>query len=380
VEGGSTVHYDARLMPLPALRTMRSAVTRRDPKYDGLFFAAVASTNIFCLPSCPSRRPRPDNLRFYGSAREALAAGFRPCLRCRPLEAFASGQPAWVGQLLQAVESAPQARLRDRDLRRLRIDPVRARRYFQRTYGMTFQAYCRARRLGEALRRIRDGAPIDDAVFDHGYESHSGFRAAFNKLFGAPPKRSRTMQPIVTTWAESPLGPLLLGATEEGICLVEFTDRRALETQMKTLVARFGRPLVPGRNPHLERLRRELDEYFAGRRRQFSVPLEYPGSPFQRAVWQKLLAIPYGETRSYEDLAKAARKPGGSRAVGQANGANRIAIVIPCHRVVNKGGALGGYGGGRWRKEWLLALERRVANGEEQLGLPAVPAVSRRSA
>jgi AraC family transcriptional regulator of adaptative response/methylated-DNA-[protein]-cysteine methyltransferase len=368
-------------MPLPTVRAMRSAVTRRDPKYDGLFFAAVASTNIFCLPSCPSRRPRPDNLRFYPSAREALAAGFRPCLRCRPLEALESGaQPDWVGRLLGAVEKAPQERFRDRDLRRMRIDPVRARRYFQRTYGMTFQAYCRARRLGEALRRIRDGAPIDDAVFDHGYESHSGFRSAFNKLFGAPPKRSQAMEPIVTAWTESPLGPLLLGATEGGICLVEFTDRRALETQMKTLVERFGRPLVPGMNPHLARLRGELGEYFAGRRRQFSVSLVYPGSPFQRAIWDKLLAIPYGETRSYEDLARAVRKPGGSRAVGQANGANRIAIVIPCHRVVNKGGALGGYGGGRWRKEWLLALERRVANGEQQLGLPAVPPENRRTA
>src|SRR5262249_32136012 len=145
-----------------------------------------------------------------------------------------------------------------------------------------------------------------------------------------------------------------------GICLLEFTDRRALETQLATVRRRFACAMVPGEHDLLERLQDELDEYFAGTRTEFTVPLVYPGSPFQRQVWEQLLQIPYGETRSYEDVARAVGTPAGQRAVGMANGQNRIAIVIPCHRVVNKDGRLGGYGGGLWRKQFLLDLERRI--------------------
>ena len=159
-------------------------------------------------------------------------------------------------------------------------------------------------------------------------------------------------------WIESPLGPLIAGATEEGVCLLEFTDRRKLEAQLQTLRRRFKVHIVPGENAHLQQLKRELVDYFAGRLQQFRVPLIYPGTPFQEQVWSELLRIPYGETRSYEDMARSIQNPGAVRAVGHANGSNRIAIVIPCHRVVNKGGKLGGYGGGLRRKQFLLDLER----------------------
>jgi AraC family transcriptional regulator of adaptative response/methylated-DNA-[protein]-cysteine methyltransferase len=162
----------------------------------------------------------------------------------------------------------------------------------------------------------------------------------------------------VLAWLRSPLGPLVAGATNDGVCLLEFTDRRMLETQFRTIQRLFAAPLVPGTNEHLRRLEYELAEYFAGARREFSVPLEYPGTEFQRRVWDELLQIPYGETRSYEQLARSVGNPRAVRAVGRANGLNRIAIVIPCHRVVNKSGQLGGYGGGLRRKEWLLDLER----------------------
>jgi AraC family transcriptional regulator of adaptative response/methylated-DNA-[protein]-cysteine methyltransferase len=214
--------------------------------------------------------------------------------------------------------------------------------------------------MSEALQQIRAGAALDEVALGNGYESHSGFREAFARTFGQPPGRARTSGCVVVDWLESPLGPLVVGAVQKGVCLLEFTDRRMLETQFTTLRKRFEAPILPGNHEHLEQLKDEMARYFTGQLTNFNVPLVYPGTPFQQRVWEGLLRIPYGQTRSYEDLACAVGVPGGSRAVGRANGSNRIAIVIPCHRVVNKSGELGGYGGGLWRKQFLLDLERRV--------------------
>ena len=159
------------------------------------------------------------------------------------------------------------------------------------------------------------------------------------------------------SWIESPLGPLVVGATDRGVCLLEYSDRRMLETQIASLRERLG-PVLPGNHPLLEQLRAQLAEYFAGTRRAFTVPLDYPGTPFQTKVWNGLRRIPYGETISYEKLAWQVGAPGAQRAVGHANGQNRIAIVIPCHRVVGQDGSLTGYGGGLDRKVVLLELER----------------------
>ena len=215
-------------------------------------------------------------------------------------------------------------------------------------------------RMGKALEQIRQGADLDDVALGNGYELHSGFRDAFMRTFGQSPGRSRTADCLMASWMESPLGPLVVAANKEGICLLEFTDRRMLETQFAILRQHFACAIVPGNHEHIDQLRDELARYFAHTLKEFTVPLVYPGSPFQQAVWEQLLRIPYGETRSYEDVACAVGCPGAQRAVGRANGENRLAIVIPCHRVVNKNGQLGGYGGGLWRKQYLLDLERGV--------------------
>lgn len=166
---------------------------------------------------------------------------------------------------------------------------------------------------------------------------------------------------IVTSLMHTPLGPMLAGTTDAGICLLEFTDRPMLPTQLRTLQRRLGRSIVAGRHPHLDHLQEQLDAYFAGRRHSFDMPLVAPGSPFQERAWSELLGIRLGETMSYEQLADCVGRSGAQRAVGTANGANRIALLIPCHRVIRKNSDLGGYGGGRWRKEWLLAHERGMA-------------------
>ena len=151
---------------------------------------------------------------------------------------------------------------------------------------------------------------------------------------------------------------MVAGATASGICLLEFTDRRMLEAQFDRIRRRFAMPIIPGDCASLRQLKTEVDEYFAGERREFTLPLVYPGTEFEQRVWQQLLVIPCGETRSYQDIARTLGQAGASRAVGRANGMNRIAILIPCHRVVNQNGELGGYGGGLWRKRILLDLER----------------------
>ncbi|MFH1680381.1 MAG: trifunctional transcriptional activator/DNA repair protein Ada/methylated-DNA--[protein]-cysteine S-methyltransferase [Candidatus Eisenbacteria bacterium] len=340
---------------LPPIDEMERACLDRDGSYDGLFFLAVRTTGVFCRPSCPARKPLPGNVEYYATAEEALRAGYRACKRCRPTET--DDQPEWVKGLLAEIEGAPARRITNTDLRDRGIDPSTARRYFMKHYGMTFQAFARARRMGEALHLIQEGGSLDDAVFESGYDSHSGFRDAFARVFGGPPGKGRSQDCVSLARIPSPLGPLVAGAVPSGICLLEFADRRMLETQLTTVQKLFRLPVVPRPTDLLKRLRDELSGYFAGEARRFTVPVVYPGTPFQRKVWDELVRIPYGETRSYEDLARAIGSPRAGRAVGRANGQNRVAIVIPCHRVVNKNGRLGGYGGGLRRKQFLLDLE-----------------------
>ncbi|MFQ5590624.1 MAG: methylated-DNA--[protein]-cysteine S-methyltransferase [Phycisphaerae bacterium] len=256
------------------------------------------------------------------------------------------------------MDEVPAERISDDDLRAMSIDPARARRYFKKSYGMTFQVYSRARRMGVALGQIREGTDLTSVALGHGYDSNSGFRHAFERTFGGPPGRCRSEECLVTQMIESPIGRLMACATSSAVCLLEFTERRSLESQVDTLRKRFRRAIVPGANAHLQQLREELAAYFAGERAAFSVAIDYPGTPFQVAVWDRLLQIPYGETLSYSRLAEDVGRQGASRAAGRANGDNRLAILIPCHRVVNKNGRLGGYGGGLWRKQFLLDLER----------------------
>jgi AraC family transcriptional regulator of adaptative response/methylated-DNA-[protein]-cysteine methyltransferase len=340
---------------LPPRAEMERAFLASDSTYNGLFFTAVRTTGIFCLPACPARKPLPKNIEFFATVKDAVFAGYRPCKRCRPTE---SAAPEWVRSLLAAVDENGRARIREASLRDMGLEAARVRRYFLREFGMTFQAYCRARRLGQAFVSIREGSAIDDAVFDSGFDSHSGFRTAFARLFGKPPGQIENGDCIRLAWLETPIGSMVAGASSQGICLLEFSDRRMLEAQFDRIRRRFAIPMVPGDSDHLQHLRAELAEYFAGTRREFTVPLIYPGTEFEQKVWTQLLAIPYSETRSYQDLARTLGQPGASRAVGRANGMNRIAILIPCHRVVNQNGDLGGYGGGLWRKRILLELEK----------------------
>lgn len=342
---------------LPPRTEMERAFAAKDASYDGVFYVAVKTTGIFCRPSCPSG-PDAANTEFFGSVKECLLAGYRACKRCRPLEANGT-PPPWVADLMARVAASPEARLKAAELLALGVTPERARRWFKQHYGMSFAAWCRGHRLAGAYLRIRQGATIDDVTFGTGFESHSGFRDAFTRAFGQAPGRTRRSGArIIIALLESPLGPLLAGASDEGVCLLEYSDRRRLEHNLEVARHRFSCALVPGEHRLLDQLRSELKEYFRAQRQVFSVPVASSGTPFQEKVWRELRRIPYGETISYDALAKRVDQPTAQRAVARANGMNRICILIPCHRVIGKDGSLTGYGGGLWRKRLLLELEQ----------------------
>jgi len=243
------------------------------------------------------------------------------------------------------------------------IDPSTARRQFRQYCGMTFAAYQRSRRLGVALNDVRSGAPVATAQAGAGFESGSGFRQAFERMFGAPASamRENGATTLTADWIETPLGRMVAIAHEDGIVLLDFIDRKGLPGAIDRLTERHGAPVTPGEHRHLVQLKRELDEYFRGTRRAFEVPLAPQGSVFERRAWNYLRQIPFGQTRSYGQQATSIGAGGGARAVGRANGMNYLSIVIPCHRVVASNGDLTGYGGGLARKRWLLDHERRAA-------------------
>ena len=339
---------------------MMDAFLNRDATFDGIFVTAVHTTGIFCRPTCTARKPLPENISFYGSSREALLSGFRPCKRCRPME-LVGEPPEWLQGLLAEVERDPARRWSDADVRAHGLSPERVRRWFQKNHGMTFHAYSRARRLGSALGRMKGGSEVTRAAFDSGYESLSGFHEAFRRYFGSSPTETAGAAVVHVDRVATPLGPMLVGATDGALCLLEFVDRRALPSQIKRIRSRLKAVFVPGANAVVKTTADQIAEYFEGRRQAFELPIAVAGTPFQQDVWDALRAIPYGETRSYGELARSMGRPAAVRAVGKANGDNALAIVVPCHRVVGSDGRLVGYGGGLWRKKRLLELEREHA-------------------
>ena len=355
------------MMTLPSTTEMYRALVERDQSFEGLFYACIRTTGIFCRPTCYARKPKPENVEYTSTIQEALHRGYRPCQLCEPM-AVATPAPNWLAPLIDELRRHPDLKLRDHDLRIRGLDPVHVRRTFKRSFGMTFQAYQRACRLGTAMKSLHAGSATIDAGMDAGFESDSGFRSAFARVFGETPGRARDTALLAATWIETPLGPMLAVAGDRGLELLEFVDRRALESELRAVRGRLGAVIVPGDHAVLKRTSEQLREYFAGTRRAFDLPLNQHGSPFQLAAWRALREIPYGETRSYTDIARRVGSPGAVRAIGRVNGQNQIAIVVPCHRVIRADGSLCGYGGGKWRKHWLLDHERRRAEGAEGAG------------
>lgn len=334
------------------------ALMDKNSEYEGVFFVGVKTTGVFCRPTCPARKPKFENCDFFDTAQQALLASFRPCKCCRPLS-----HPNHVSELVQtlveAVEKNPEKRWKERDFQELSVDTSTARRQFQKRFGMTFVEYARARRMGLAMKQIRAGELVIEAQLSSGYESSSGFRDAFSRIMGAPPSKIEEERVLKAAWLDTSLGPMFAVADEQALYLLEFVDRRGLEREVERLRQKTKSAIIPGRTQPINIIEMELKEYFNGKLIKFKTPLFFIGSPFQKSVWIELKKIPPGETCSYSELATAVGKPSAFRAVAQANGANQLAIVVPCHRVINRNGKIGGYGGGVIRKKWLLKHEKK---------------------
>ena len=343
---------------LPPTETMYRALVNRDSSFEGIFYAAVRTTGIFCRPTCSAKKPARENVDFFATPNEALHGGYRPCLRCNPMDPEKRA-PKLIERLREEVERAPDGKITDKELAAMSIDPSTARRQFKRHYGMTFQAYHRARRMGLALRDVKQGGRVGEVQNGSGFESASGFRDAFTKIFGESPTNAKKQGGLFAERIETPLGSMLAIADDEGLRLLEFVDRRALERELSILRTRLKTNVVPGEHRHLTVVRKQLGDYFSGKNLEFSVPVAPVGSPFQLRDWKLLRTIPLGETRSYSWMAEQLGDKEMRRAVGRANGENMMCIVIPCHRVIRADGNLCGYGGGLWRKKWLLDHEQK---------------------
>ncbi len=355
---------------LPGINTMYRALVEKDSSFEGVFIAGIKTTGIFCRPTCNARKPKPENVEYFTDSRQALSFGYRPCKVCQPMQPFGE-KPDWLKALQIELTNNPQQKIKDQDLRERGLEPARVRRWFKKHHGITFHAYTRAIRINRAFGLIKHNIDnhkgsnqlnakkntITDTAMDSGFESLSGFHDAFKKITGGSPVNSKQIQLVTITRVITPLGPMFAGASDKGICLLEFTDRRMLETQIKRLTKLLNARFVPGEHPLFHQLDNELKRYFAGKLKNFSIPIDYPGTDFQQKVWRALMDIPYGETRSYQQQAQAIDHIKAVRAVARCNGDNRIGIIIPCHRVIGKDGKLAGYGGGIWRKQRLLELE-----------------------
>ncbi|MBK9543967.1 MAG: methylated-DNA--[protein]-cysteine S-methyltransferase [Bacteroidetes bacterium] len=337
---------------------MYKALVAKDVSFEGSFFAAVKTTGIFCRPTCRARKPKKENVEFYKTTREAILHGYRPCKVCNPLE-LPNQTPEYIKLLLLELGSDPSLKFKDWDLRQKGVDPSKIRRWFLQHHGITFHAYQRMHRINSAFKKIRDGMDITNTAFDVGYESLSGFNDSFKSIFGVSPSQSKAQTIIDLSRIETPLGTMFACAVEAGVCLLEFSDRKMLETEFKSLARILNATIVQGHNSHFETLKIQLSEYFDGHRKHFTVPLYSPGTDFQRQVWDELKTIPFGSTRSYLQQARRLGRPEAVRAVAAANGMNRISVLVPCHRVIGSDGQLTGYGGGLWRKKWLLDHEEK---------------------
>lgn len=328
------------------------AFERRDRAFDGRLIGAVTSTGIYCKPSCPARRPRRENVEFFADAAGARAAGYRPCLRCKPDEVGRDREAvATAVKLIEQAEEPPSLR---KLAAAVGYAPHHFQRLFTREVGVSPAAYARALRARRAERGLQESGRVTDAIYNAGYSAPSRFYADAKQRLGMTPSAWRDGgrgETIRWTIVASPLGPMLLAATARGICRLTFDEsEEALRRTFPnaTLVNDDGSmaELAQGALAAVERPASAPE-----------LPIDVAGTAFQEAVWRELRKIPPGETRSYAQIAAAVGKPGAVRAAGSANGANHVAVLIPCHRVVRSDGSLGGYAGGVERKRRLLEAE-----------------------
>jgi AraC family transcriptional regulator, regulatory protein of adaptative response / methylated-DNA-[protein]-cysteine methyltransferase len=350
------------------------AVSQRDRAFDGVFFVGVLTTGVFCRPSCPARLPVRQNVRFYPTPQAAQRDGLRPCLRCRPLEAF----PAELGQIHKLCRYIEAHATEPVTLEQLAEKAGVSRFHLQRTFhaavGLTPKQYLDACRIESLKKGLKHSKGVTEAVYDAGFGSSSRVYERAERRLGMTPGRCRQGGrglSITHVTVESPLGLLMIGATDQGICFVQFgeSESRLAEALRKEYPDAEVEPMgAPSRE--FRQWIEALNGYLAGEPPRLDLPLDVQATAFQMRVWNYLQSIPRGEVRSYHEVAAAIGRPSAARAVAGACAANRVALLIPCHRVIRGSGELGGYRWGAERKRKLLELERGgLAAPESRPGL-----------
>ncbi|MGH9498146.1 MAG: bifunctional DNA-binding transcriptional regulator/O6-methylguanine-DNA methyltransferase Ada [Terriglobales bacterium] len=335
------------------------AVEARDASEDGSFVFAVSSTGVYCRPSCPSRRPRRENVAFFRRPEDAEKAGYRACLRCRPRSA-GHGAAETVRAICRYIEQHLDEPL---TLARLGTEfhhsPFHLQRKFKAVLGITPRAYADSSRMNRLRSNLRAGHSVTHAMYDAGYSSSSRLYERTASQLGMTPdkyRRGAIAAPIRYTCADSPLGRMLIAATDKGICAIQFANSDdELEHGLRHEFPFANRKRDDGA---LRQWKENVLRQMRGQRLNTALPLDIQATAFQRRVWSHLQEIPFGETRSYAAVARGIGRPTATRAVARACATNPVAVAIPCHRVVRQGGEMGGYRWGAERKRTLLELEQ----------------------
>ena len=338
------------------------AVMDRDSSQDGKFIFAVSSTGVYCRPSCPARRPRRENVAFFNKPEEAEKAGYRACLRCRP-KAVGNLQSAMIKAICRYIERHLDEPITLAQLgREFHQSPFHLQRTFKSTLGITPRAYADSCRMDQLKENLRAGHSVTRAMYDAGYGSSSRLYERTASQLGMTPdkyRRGAVAAIIRYTCTDSPMGRMLIAATDKGICAIQFADsEEELESGLKH---EFPFAIRRRDDAALHTWEQNLLRQMHGHKLNSSLPLDIQATAFQRKVWAHLQSIPFGATQSYSEVAKAIRRPTATRAVARACATNRIAIAIPCHRVVRENGEMGGYRWGVERKKALLGMERAEA-------------------
>ena len=353
-------HRPSNISSRTAARFWRATLAR-DPRADGSFVLAVRSTHIYCRPSCPARRPLRRNVLFFPTREEARKNGFRPCLRCKPDEAY--GAVVLVERAARLLAQAGEDGLRLTAIaEKLNTKPATLRRAFRQVTKLTPRDLAEALRLDRFKKMLRAGVPITDALYETGYGSSSRVYERSNAQLGMTPatyrKGGKGMK-IGYTIAKSPIGKVLVAATERGVSAVYLGDSDS--KLVSALREEYPRAEISTAPASFERWVREIVQRIEGKEPHFELPLDLQATAFQRRVWQELQRIPRGSTRTYSQVARSVGRPRAVRAVARACATNPVSIVVPCHRVIREDGALAGYRWGLSRKEQLLAQERTAS-------------------
>jgi len=339
------------------------AVADRDPGQDGEFVFAVSSTGIYCRPSCPAKRPRRENVTFFRLPDDAEKAGFRACLRCCPRATGGHASTKMVKAVCRYIEqhlNEPSTLVHLG--REFHLSPFHLQRTFKAVLGVTPRAYADSCRMNQLKRNLQAGHSVTRAMYDAGYSSSSRLYERTASQLGMTPdkyRRGSIAAPIRYTFTDSPLGRMLIAATDKGICTIQFADsdeelEHALKHEFPFAVRRRD-------DVAMQPWKRELLRQMRGQKLNAALPLDIQATAFQRRVWTHLQSIPFGVTRSYGEVAGAIGQPTATRAVARACAANPVAVAIPCHRVVRENGDLAGYRWGIERKKALLGMERKQA-------------------